>query len=127
MKNISKLIFIYNADSGIFNLVSDIAHKIFSPSTYPCSLCDLTHSPLKMKEDWRDFLAGLPMEKAFYHRDDGAAAFPGLSVALPVILYQESSRDTPQELMSAAALNGLPDLDALKTVLSQKLRALAAV
>jgi hypothetical protein len=37
------LLFVYNADSGVFNLVTDIAHKIFSPQTYACQLCCITH------------------------------------------------------------------------------------
>jgi hypothetical protein len=36
------LVFVYNADSGVFNTLSDIAHKIFSPETYACNLCALT-------------------------------------------------------------------------------------
>ena len=35
------LVFVYNADSGVFNALADAAHKIFSPRTYACNLCAL--------------------------------------------------------------------------------------
>jgi len=28
-----QLVFVYNADSGMFNTLTDIAHKVFSPKT----------------------------------------------------------------------------------------------
>jgi len=34
---------IYNAQSGKLNTVFDIAHKILSPKTYACDLCQITH------------------------------------------------------------------------------------
>ncbi|HQU74966.1 MAG TPA: hypothetical protein PKV71_11080, partial [Calditrichia bacterium] len=104
-----KLIFVYNADTGFFNLVADIAHKLFSPQTYPCSLCALTHNPLKMKAEWRDFLETLPLEKAFYHRDDFAGAFPEITVDLPAILLSKAGQETPSVLLDARRLNGMRD------------------
>ncbi len=46
------LLFVYNADSGFFNLAADIARKIFSPQTYDCNLCAITHDAFAMKNDW---------------------------------------------------------------------------
>jgi hypothetical protein len=55
----SARLFVYNADSGLFNLMSDIAHKVFAPATYPCNLCAFTHSPLGMRREWKSFLDSL--------------------------------------------------------------------
>jgi len=52
----SKLIFVYNADSGLLNAMKDWAHKIVSPETYPCSLCALTYDNLGMRRPWREFI-----------------------------------------------------------------------
>ena len=59
------LVFVYNADSGLFNAVSDAAHKIFSPRTYQCNLCALTHSAIGMRREWKQFLDSLdvPLEE----------------------------------------------------------------
>ena len=52
----NELIFIYNAESGLFNAVSDYLHKVISPDTYACSLCQITYGNLGMKKKWKDFL-----------------------------------------------------------------------
>ncbi|AGC76829.1 hypothetical protein LX97_01488 [Nonlabens dokdonensis] len=52
---ISKLIFVYNANSGALNSLMDSAHKIISPKTYDCKLCDLTYDVFKENELWSRF------------------------------------------------------------------------
>ena len=47
------LIFVYNANAGLFNMMSDYAHKIISPETYECNLCALTYGNLGMKQKWK--------------------------------------------------------------------------
>jgi len=64
------LIFVYNADSGVFNTLSDIAHKLFSPSTYQCNLCNLTHGYFQAHEEWTTFLDDLDAEIEFLHRNE---------------------------------------------------------
>lgn len=44
-------LFVYNADSGLFNTATDIAHKILLPETYACNLCALTHGHFKIHEE----------------------------------------------------------------------------
>ena len=64
------LVFVYNADSGVFNTLTDIAHKIMSPRTYECNLCNLTHGYFKARDEWLGFLRGLDVEIEFLHRDE---------------------------------------------------------
>lgn len=45
----------YNANSGKLNAWLDSAHKIVSPKTYQCRLCDLTYDIFKENEDWARF------------------------------------------------------------------------
>jgi len=65
-----KLVFVYNADSGVFNTLSDIAHKLLSPATYQCDLCSLTHGYFSARDEWVDFLQDLDVEIEFLHRDE---------------------------------------------------------
>ncbi|WP_031427364.1 hypothetical protein [Flavimarina sp. Hel_I_48] len=65
-----KLIFIYNANSGKLNLYKDIAHKIFSPQTYPCSLCAITFGVLKEEENWKKFREQSAITMEFHHIDE---------------------------------------------------------
>jgi hypothetical protein len=115
-----RLILVYNANGGVLNGLRDSVWKAFRPSTYPCSLCALTYGWVSMHGPWRQFLDGLPQAKVFHHKDDFAAAFPGLTVALPAILLA-SADGAPQVLVSAAELDALPDLDALIALVDARL------
>lgn len=64
------LVFVYNADSGVFNTLSDIAHKLLSPDTYECNLCNLTHGYFQTREEWTTFLNDLDADIEFLHRDE---------------------------------------------------------
>lgn len=67
---IQKLIFIYNADSGVRNLLLDTAHKIFNPSTYMCSLCDITFGAFVENSSWRRFRKDTDLQMEFLHKDE---------------------------------------------------------
>ena len=64
------LVFVYNADSGMFNTLTDIAHKVFSPQTYSCNLCAISHSYFSERDEWKEFISGLDAECEFLHRDE---------------------------------------------------------
>ncbi|MCO4781360.1 MAG: GTPase [Candidatus Cloacimonetes bacterium] len=68
--NTTRFHFIYNADSGLLNTTLDIAHKILSPSTYKCDLCQLTHGILSEQESLTEFKKEFPDKILFYHKDD---------------------------------------------------------
>jgi hypothetical protein len=116
----SRLILVYNADSGLLNMVKDALWKVVRPATYPCSLCALTYGYVSMHGRWRRFLDRLPHTKVFHHKDDFAAAFPAVDVALPVILLAGPD-DAPEVLVSAAELDSLPDLEALIAAVETRL------
>ena len=65
-----RLLFVYNANSGYINAALDTAHKIFSPSTYDCHLCKLTHGLLSEKKIWTKFRAETNSELFFLHKDE---------------------------------------------------------
>jgi len=88
MKNNKKsLLFVYNADSGIFNTLSDIAHKMFSPDTYECNLCAITHSYFSMRETWAEFLETLDVNLEFLHRDELIQQYGEQNASLPAIFF----------------------------------------
>jgi hypothetical protein len=84
-----KLIFVYNADSGVFNLLSDAAHKIFSPQTYACNLCAITHSNFGMRKEWKDFLQTLENPLEFLHADEFKRKY-NFNIKLPAIFTQKN-------------------------------------
>lgn len=113
------LIFVYNADTGWFNLASDIAHKIFSPATYPCSLCALTHGVFAVRPQWEAFVQKLETAPVFLHRDEFLRTHPDWAeTPLPLVLHETDAG--LEILLTAAALNRMQGLNALIEVLDRK-------
>jgi hypothetical protein len=85
------LLFVYNADSGFFNTVADIAHKITSPDTYECELCALTHDTFNINRQWKQFLAETDLEFVFLHRDEFRKKYPEQGEPLPAIFVAKAN------------------------------------
>lgn len=88
---IKKLIFIYNANSGKKNALVDIAHKIISPNTYACSLCDITFGFFKENKDWKKFRKASKISMEFLHKDEFTKAFASkfsFRTSYPVVLAE---------------------------------------
>lgn len=117
------LVFVYNADSGLFNTITDIAHKIISPSTYSCQLCTLTHSYFTARKDWTDFLAELDAKLEFLHRDELFEQYGIQDVSLPVILEKRDGRLTTW--ISTAEINACPSIEILKLTINDRLQQAA--
>jgi len=115
-----QLLFVYNADGGVFAMLADAVHKVASPDTYPCSLCAITYGAVSMKREWRDYLKRLPVAPRFHHRDDFARAWPAVKVALPAILLRRGG-GAPELLVDAATLDRQPDIAALIVTLEAAL------
>ncbi len=99
-----RLIFVYNADSGLFNTLTDAAHKLLSPQTYACNLCAITHTPITMRREWRRFLDDLRIPCTFLHRDEWRRLHPNRDVALPVVLCETD--DGLTVCLDAERING---------------------
>ena len=87
-----KVVFVYNADSGLLNFVLDAAHKLFAPSTYPCNLCALTYTPTGLPR-WRRFVKTLPWPVEFLHKDELVAQYGADDVALPAAFLWDGDLD----------------------------------
>ena len=86
MKN---LIFVYNADSGKFNALRDSLHKLISPATYDCRLCELTHGFFAEKSQWSEFLKETAFKAEFLHKDEFTSRFKKFSDhSLPAVFEQ---------------------------------------
>lgn len=100
------LIFVYNADSGAVNTLLDSAHKILSPSTYQCQLCQLTYGVFKENEAWKDFRQALSEEVVFLHRDEFEQQYPD-RFSYPVLLRVGEGK--LKELLPAETINTATD------------------
>lgn len=113
------LLFVYNAESGLFNTLTDIAHKIFSPRTYSCNLCALTHSNLGMRREWKEFIEGLDRPVEFLHADELRARHDTGALSLPVVLTKAG--EGLEVLVDAETINACRSIEDLKRVIVGKL------
>lgn len=114
------LVFVYNAESGLFNTLSDVAHKILSPETYACNLCALTHTPFGMRREWREFLESLDARLEFLHADELRTRYGLKGLPLPAILRKRLDA-TLEAFIDAAAINSCRTLDELKRTIKERL------
>jgi len=115
------IVFVYNADSGLFNIVTDIAHKIFSPETYECNLCAITYGNFTIRKEWREFLETLDAELEFLHRDELVRDYGLSGVELPAIFRKTD--DGLQLWIAADEINACKELAELKRLVAGRLQA----
>lgn len=82
-----KIVFVYNADSGLISTLMDIGHKIINPETYSCNLCSLTFGNFKENSRWKEFREKSSAEMVFLHRDEFEGKYKR-SFNYPVILKE---------------------------------------
>ena len=110
------LVFVYNADSGMFNTLTDIAHKVFSPKTYECNLCAISHSYLSERGEWKDFIQDLGVECEFLHRDEFLKKYTSNEERFPVIF--ELIDGELKVRLSAEQINTCKSMDDLKVAIN---------
>lgn len=121
----TELVFVYNADSTLFAVASDFVKKIVAPNAQECNLCKITYGALSPNEEWSSFLATLPQEKVFLHRDEFRSLYPDKKgIALPAIFIRQDG--TLATLVTADKINNtktIGDLVALVTNALSKLKS----
>lgn len=124
MKNevTQKLIFIYNADSGLRNMIVDSAHKILSPDTYACSLCDITYGAFTENSVWKKFRKEMNLEMQFLHKDEFSKAYAskfGHKFTFPIVLAESNSG--LEVFIKTEELNGIENPEALIALIQQRI------
>jgi len=116
------ILFVYNADSGIWDKSLDFAHKIISPSTYSCSLCALTHGSFSENKRWKEFRETIPHQFVFKYKDAFLNEKTGMryqEFEFPIILEQKENR--LDVLMYTEELNVIDSTEKLINILQKKL------
>ena len=103
------LIFVYNANSGMINVIKDISHKLMSPQTYDCFLCSLTHGTFREDQKWKSFRESSSIDMEFLHRDEFEKKY-GMKYDYPVILTQSSQVEVALSREQLGHLTSVDDL-----------------
>lgn len=121
--NQEKLVFVYNADSGIRNAIIGSAHKILSPGTYDCKLCGITFGVFGERKIWKDFREKASCEMEFLHKDEFQKNYASKFVyafEYPVILI--ASNENFEVFISKEELEGLEKPEELIQLINKRIK-----
>ncbi len=117
--NSQEIIFVYNADSDFFSALSDFVSKLFSPDTYSCNLCAITHGSVSIKKEWKEFIDGLGMPVEFLHRDEFLKLHPMGDIKFPAAFAKSGTSITL--LITPEEINSCKSAEDLMAILTKKL------
>jgi len=115
----STLVFVYNANGGLFAGLVDTLRRLVAPGSYPCNLCKVTHGLFGMKSEWWDFLKSLNVPLVFLHRNELAAKYGIKNLELPGIFVPQGDKLRPW--IDADEINRCQDLAALKRLIERRI------
>ncbi|PKP25884.1 MAG: GTPase [Bacteroidetes bacterium HGW-Bacteroidetes-2] len=119
-----KLLFVYNANSGKMNGYIDALHKVVSPKTYACNLCDITYGIFKENKVWKRFreTSETPME--FLHLDEFKKKYAskfGHKFTFPIVLLDTAN--TLEIFIHTKELNAMKNADALIQLIVERMKS----
>lgn len=115
-----KVIFVYNADSGVISVVKDFWKKILRPSSYQCNLCMQTFSTFSIKKDWKGFIQNLDVETEFLHRDEFEENYEVNDAKYPSAYIQDNGNLTL--FITKDEMNTVKSLEELMELVNQKIK-----
>lgn len=114
------LLFIYNANSGALNTLFGIGHKLFSPKTYNCNLCMLTHNMFSENKIWKAFKTRKDLNMKFYHIDEFLKLYPNTNYTYPIILSKQSF--SLETVLDTSEINKVSSVEELITIINSKIK-----
>ena len=109
-----KIIFVYNANSGMRNAVMDTMHKVLRPDTYDCNLCNITYGLFSENVDWKEFRTNADVEMEFLHKDEFEKEYASKfshKYDYPIVLAASSGEF--EILINTKEINALEDVQGL--------------
>jgi len=123
MSDIKKVIFVYNANSGLASVVKDFWKKILRPSSYDCNLCMQTFGIFGVKKDWKKFIQNLNIETEFLHKDEFEKKFDIKDAKYPSAYIQDDSN--LDLFITQDEMDKVKSLEEMETLVSEKVDMLA--
>ena len=111
-----KLIFVYNAKSGFINSVIDYTHKIVSPETYNCNLCNLTYDNLGKIKKWNKFIKSLGIPVHFKYLDNIEEFGISKNYSFPAVFTGDK-----RLLINSQEINDCKSIDELINLVTNKI------
>ncbi len=110
----------YNAKSDFLNKYVDVLHKIVSPDTYSCDLCNLTHGNFTEKKRWKNYRENSNSEFVFMYKDQFLDTYLDLNIenlTFPAVFKKEGS--VIEILFDSKVISSLSSVEDLIDLLQQ--------
>jgi hypothetical protein len=117
-----KVIFVYNANSGVFSTVKDFWKKILRPSSYQCNLCLQTFSTFGIKKGWKNFIQNLEIETEFLHKNEFEKEYEYKDAKYPSAYIQDNGKLAL--FITQDEMNEVKSLEEMEALVSKKINLL---
>lgn len=110
MAVVARLVGVYDADGGLRGEIAYLAGKLAGRH---CTLCDITHSPVRRRREWDSYTASLPVPFDVVHRNERSAAVERITQGREACVVAECSDGSVVFLLDNAALARANDVEGL--------------
>jgi hypothetical protein len=110
MAVITRLIGVYDADGGLRGEIAYVAGKVTGRH---CTLCDITHSPVRRRREWDTYVSTLPVPFEVVHRNERSAALQRVTEGREACVVAECRDGSLVFLLSNEALAQAADVAGL--------------
>jgi hypothetical protein len=124
VNKISELFGIYNADGGLTGEARYVVGHLLGITS--CSLCDITHSPIRRKPEWDAMVASLGIPLTVLHRNELTPELLNFvsSLTLPAIVGRRGSGELVEVLDAESLDRAGGSVSACRDMLHEALRSL---
>jgi hypothetical protein len=115
-----RLIGVYDADGGLRGEIAYLAGKVAGRH---CTLCDITHSPVRRRREWDAYASTLPVPFDLVHRNERSRAVAEATEGREACVVAECDDGSIVFLLGNADLEQARDVAGLASALATALRA----
>ena len=110
MTTVRRLIGVYDADGGLRGEIAYLAGKLAGRH---CTLCDITHSPVRRRREWDSYTSSLPVPFDVVHRNERSMALQRVTEGREACVVAECGDGSLVFLLSNEALAQAADVAGL--------------
>ncbi|MGI9196176.1 MAG: hypothetical protein ACR2KE_01800 [Candidatus Nanopelagicales bacterium] len=118
MASLSRLVGVYDADGGLRGELAYLAGKALG---HHCSLCDITHSPVRRRRAWDAYAASLPVPFDVVHRNERDPLLAAATTGREPCVVGLADDGSVVHLLDDEALQRAGDVSGLARALDQAL------
>lgn len=120
MTTVIRLIGVYDADGGMRGEIAYLAGKLAGRH---CSLCDITHSPVRRRREWDAYVSTLPIPFDVVHRNERSRAVAEATEGREACVVAECDDGSIVSLLGNADLERARDVAGLASALAAAITA----